>query len=330
MEIATTVDYLIKQPYHLTVSRNSFNIHEQRILIRILECLQQEMVYKQSPVAIGTNVASERVLRLKTKDFMRKGSKNYVAIRQALNAMLKKEVRIQGIDKKDGRYELVSNLISEYKYFYNNEFVEITIPKSVFPYLISLSSYTKYSFTIAFDASSPYTCRIYQYFSHWRDKKSGFEMTVHIDQLRAMLDLGKKYERANGIRRFILTPAIKELKEKEDVWFSIKEPIKEGRKIVGWVFKIHHRDAHKKPEKALPPPPKNPKNKEKGKIIEDLTNTFKLTHWQAVKVYNHVPHEALHKALYPIRWQIANKEINKNIGGYTWSTLCRSFGLKAT
>ncbi len=149
---------------------------------------------------------------------------------------------MKGIDKKEGEYEIRSKLLTEYRYFFNNQVVEICLSRSVLAYLLSLSSYTRYSFSVAFNASSPYTTRIYQYLSHWRDKSSGYTIPLKADMVRETLSLGEKYRRANSIKQFILAPAAKELKAKSDIYFSIKEPIRDGRKVIGWKIVIHKKE----------------------------------------------------------------------------------------
>ncbi|MEM7175835.1 MAG: replication initiation protein [Chlamydiota bacterium] len=232
---------LIKQPYHITCSRNDYNIHEQRVLIRILEKLQKEMVLKKTPLDLFDDLKSGVTLSFKVKDFMLRNSKNYFSVRNSLDSLMSKDIGMRGSEKNKGCYFIKSKLISEYKYYLNNEFVEVTITKSVLAYLLSLSPYTRYCIDVAFNTQSPYTSRIYQYISHWRDKYNGFIMVLKVDTVKELLSLGSKYKRANSIRQVILLPAMKELKEKADIWFSIKEPIKEGRKVVGWKLQLYKR-----------------------------------------------------------------------------------------
>jgi plasmid replication initiation protein len=75
-----------------------------------------------------------------------------------------------------------------------------------------------------------------------------------VDSLKLRLQLSEKYKRAIFVKNFILNPAVDELKKKSDVWFEILDPIKEGRKVVGWEIKIHKKDDQiAKPKKLVAP-----------------------------------------------------------------------------
>lgn len=295
---------LIKQPYHLTVSKNNYNIHEQRILLRVLEELQSEMAHGYSPISIFENLETGKLLRFKTRSLMIKNSKNYTAVRNALKSLLNKEIYMRGIDKKNGLYEIRSKLITEYRYFLNNEAVELAISRSVLAYLISVTSYTRYSFSVAFNSSSPYTSRIYQYLSHWRDKPSNYEIPLKASVLRETLLLEGKYHRANSIKQVILEPAAKELKAKADVWFEIKEPIKESRKVVGWKIAIHKKESeeHKKKDtvkkkRIASLPEGTPQESEIPVNPEKLEEVKTLFNQKLVQTSDQAPQKLLFKKL---------------------------------
>ena len=66
---------------------------------------------------------------------------------------------------------------------------------------------------------------------------------------------------------------MEELKEKADIWFSVKEPIKEGRKVVGWKIQIHKRNVARIPLRELPATAKKQTKPKKEPSLEEITNS---------------------------------------------------------
>ena len=56
------------------------------------------------------------------------------------------------------------------------------------------------------------------------------------------MEIGDKYSKPKDLRKHILEPCIANLKRRADIWFEIDTPIKEGRSITGYVFKIYTRN----------------------------------------------------------------------------------------
>jgi len=232
-EIGSTI---LRQPYAITLAKHRLNIHEMRIMFRIVEGLQPDMVYNRGRAEIGETLFGNKIIHLKTRDFMPEGSMHYSRVKLALKSLREKTITIQVRDAKKGTSEVYTGLITRGEYFHNNEIVEIEIDRALLPSFTALAkNYSKYLLEVAFNASSPNVMKLYQYISHWKDRK---EIDVTVDTLRDWLQLGEKYKKSKSIRACILEPVSKELKEKADVYFEIKEPIKHGRKITGWRFKI--------------------------------------------------------------------------------------------
>ena len=312
---------IINQPYAVTMARYRFNMHEQRVFLRVLEALQPQMLYKKDK---EDKIFNNETLQVKMSSLLPEGSKNYSFVNKALDRLTSKKINIQGTDKK-GLYELSTRIILQFK-SRKDGFVDIELSEDVLRYLLNNKrGFTSYILDIAFNASSPYAARLYQYIAHWRDKKSGFEKLIRASCLRDMLGIEGKYSRANAIFQKIIKPAMEDLEKRADVWFSIKEKVKEGRKIVGWIFKIHHRHGAKKAKKALPAPPPT-KQKETNALMDTLMTKYRLSYPQAKKVYTKVDEQEIRKTLYDIYLLIMNKKID-NVGLYTWRTFRQKFFL---
>ena len=223
-----------------------------RIALRIVEALQPEVQYNQSVQQVGKTIFGNKILRLRTKDLLPEGSKNYGYVKRALKSLRKKDITI----KKENS-EVYTGLIVQGEYYSNNEFVEIEISKDLFPCFLALAkNYSKYLLEVAFNASSSNVMKLYQYVSHhyWNKK---MKMELDIEEIREWLQLGDKYSQSKDFRQRILEPTIKELKEKADVYFDIareqdkktgkwkKAAIKNGRQIIGWKINIFKKATNK-------------------------------------------------------------------------------------
>ena len=228
---------MLRQPYAVTLAKHRLNVHEMRIMFRVIEALQSDVKYNQSAKEVGQTLFGNKILQLRTKGLLPEGSKNHGCVRKALDSLTKRRLTIQGEDK-DGKYELYTGLILEGKYYCNNEFVKVEISKNLLPCFLALAkNYSKYLLEVAFNASSPNIMKLYQYISHcyWRKE---LNKNLEIGEIREWLQMGDKYSNPYNFRLRVLEPAIKELKEKADVYFEIDKPIKSSKQILGWKINI--------------------------------------------------------------------------------------------
>lgn len=237
----------IKQSYAITVAKHSFNVHEMRIMTRITQALQKDMKYGKTRLEVANTLLGDKIVRIPTQKLLPQGSKNHAAVKRALKSLGEQSMLIRGKDKY-GEYETRARLIMKYKYYLNNEMVEIQLDRDILPDYLALASYSKYIAEVSFNSPSRYIMRLYQFISHWKDKT---KKVVTLDELRDVLELGDKYNKPKDLRKHVLEPCIDYLKTHADVWFEIDSPIKSGRSITGYVLKIyttntttHNSDAH--------------------------------------------------------------------------------------
>lgn len=230
----------IKQPYALTTSKHKLNVHEMRVIMRIVEKLQGLMANN-----IQKDLFGSLELDLETKTLLPEGSKNYPSVKAALKGLHGKTMDIRAEDEH-GKYETTVGYLLQYKYYDNNSMIKITLPKELLSEYLELArGYTRYSLDVAFNSDSSYTMKIYQYISHWKDKSA---ITVDLVSFREMLGLEEKYSLVGHFKSRVLDPVCKELKEKGDIWFEYQD-IKRGRKTTGFVFKIFSRSASEEDER---------------------------------------------------------------------------------
>lgn len=307
----TIKHFLQQQPRSLTMARHKLGIHQMRVMVRIVKCLQSFMAFdvdhskKQEDLWVTIKI-SELVV-----------GNNVKPLREALKCMMSKLVVIE-YNSSDGKLiEVGTPIIKEYKYEHGSSTVDLQISGNLLPQIIDLArGYTRYSIDVAFKTSSPNTFKLYQYVSSFRDKK---QIQCNLKTLRHWLQIEDKYSMPSKIKEWILLPAMKELKENADVWFDIAERVTQGRRMVGWKFNIYVKKGTK--ERLL-----NSSDSKDEEFINALKNKYGLSENQAKKVIEKVPRIELNKELYSIQLRLLNREI-KNIGGYTVSVLAKKFSL---
>lgn len=222
----------IRQPYRITTMRYKFSVTEMRILFRIIESLQPQMVDK-----VQKSDLEETKLVFRTKDLLRVGDQNHTRVKEALSDLTKKTIEIQG-ENKNGKFIQYTGLIMKSRYFQNNERVEVVIDSLVVQEFLDMAKgFTRYLIDIAFNFESEYTMKFYQLINHWKDIKVKY---LPLQEFREWLHLEEKYPKVKELNRRVLEPMKKELKEKGDVWFDHKNK-KEGRQIVGFYLHIKQR-----------------------------------------------------------------------------------------
>jgi len=238
MQIDNNNSSLVKLPYAITMGKWYLNMPEFRIFTRVVQALQPNMVYGKDRTFVQHTILGDVIVQLPTKDLLPEGSENYTVVKRALKSLEQKTINVRGKDSK-GEYETNARLVMKSKYYLNNHMVEIQLDRDLVPDMLALAkNYSQYLAEVAFNSSSPYVARLYMFFSHWKDKT---KKTVMLDTLRDWLELDNKYEKSKDFRRRILEPASEELKKRADIWFEIDSPIKVGKSITGYVFKIFKR-----------------------------------------------------------------------------------------
>jgi hypothetical protein len=82
----------VSQPYSVTMARNDFNVHEMRLMIRIVEGLQGDMAYGKQRIAVQKMLLGDRVVQIPMKMLMRENNQDYRCARNALNNLRTKEI----------------------------------------------------------------------------------------------------------------------------------------------------------------------------------------------------------------------------------------------
>lgn len=159
----------------------------------------------------------------------------YAALDDAANRLFERDIRRYAKGKVVERMRWVFHV----KYMEGRGCVELGFSPSVLPHLTMLNKeFTSYQLKQIGSLSSFYSVRLYELMSQFL--KLG-ERTCTLEQLRQMLDLGDKYQDVKNLRVRVIDPALRELNANTDLAVSA-EPIRQGRKVVGFSFTISKND----------------------------------------------------------------------------------------
>ncbi len=315
----TMKQFLQKQPHRVTMARHNLGIHQIRIMSYIVYNLQHLMSLKINHAEKQNDIWT----KVRISDLVI-GS-NVTPLRNALEGLIKKTVRIKHYIEEESTFlEIGVPLIKEYNYKHGSSFVELQISGHLLPQLIDLArGYTKYRLEVAFKTSSPNVYKLYQYVAHFRDIP---QINCNVSLLRKWLQLEDKYKKPADIKRRVLEPAIKELKQIADVWFDIAERVTDGRKMVGWKFNIYTKKEGKKtPSESNTKQQASNQNPVKERLLKRLIEQYSLSKKQALNAIEKIDTKKLQKALYDINLY---KDTISNIGGYTVAFLSKQFDVK--
>lgn len=119
---------------------------------------------------------------------------------------------------------------------YENGTVELEFHPSLRPHLVQLKNqFTQYFLHRAADFKLLYTWRLFELIMQF--KNTGY-LKIDLGDFKKALDVPTAYNRDFGlVRSKVITPAIKEIKEKDGLKVTWK-PIKTGRKVTALEFKF--------------------------------------------------------------------------------------------
>jgi plasmid replication initiation protein len=153
----------------------------------------------------------------------------YESLREATN-----ELYERSINETKGKRTDKMRWVSAVSYHDGEGWALLSFSPQITPYLTELSGkFTEYRLGQVANLRSSYAIRIFEWCMQFDD--TGW-MQISLDEIAKRLDVG--YTRYVDIRRYIIEPAIKELKAKSNLEIDWT-PIKEGRsvKAIRFTFK---------------------------------------------------------------------------------------------
>ncbi len=220
------------QSYILTSAKYDYNVYEKRILYKLVEFAQGQ--------TSGLNFRNGSALQKIEHDLfglvtitlplssvlLDDKDKNHTRIKQALTSLSQKYI----IYEDEEIWEKI-NIIIFPKVEKRESLFKFTLNPKIWDVILDFSKgYRKYELKTAMSFESVYSMRFYELISNKKEP-----LTLTIDNLKELFQLGDKYKRINDFTRFVLTPAKKELDEKSPYTFDY-EFNKIGRKYHSITF----------------------------------------------------------------------------------------------
>ena len=163
--------------------------------------------------------------------------------------LLDQKIKIRE-ESEDGKREYRGyNLMSACKYVEGSGIIRAKFNPDMRPFLLELKRrFTMYRLQFAMRLSTPYSIRLYELIKMRQDLRF---VKMAIQELRETLSVEHKYERFTDLKKHILEPARKEIKEKCDVYFTYRVE-RDGRTPVGINFMIHSNEEVQPTVEELP------------------------------------------------------------------------------
>lgn len=219
---------------HLVVKSNvliqasyKLSLNEQRLVLLAVAGLDP----RRPGIRPGFNqVEGIRITAAEFGEAWKLSSKDaYTALKDATNELYERSI----VEIK-GKRTAKSRWVSAVAYHDGEGWAELSFSPYVTPHLTSLSGkFTEYRLGQVANLRSTYAVRIFEWCIQFAD--TGW-MVVPLDELTNRL--GVAYTRYVDVRRYVIEPAIKELKAKSNLEIDW-EPIKEGKavKSIRFTFK---------------------------------------------------------------------------------------------
>lgn len=158
----------------------------------------------------------------------------YEQMKEAGDQFLKKTIRRLEKDHKGRTIEHKYNWLTGTTYHHGEGWVEIRFSFEVAPHLLGLrAKFTSYKLKQASALRSVYSWRLFECLQSWQSKG---RWVVDVEDFNAIMEVPESLKKDFGqLRRRVIEPAIKELREKDNMEINL-DLVKAGRKVTGLCF----------------------------------------------------------------------------------------------
>lgn len=243
---------VIVVPNRVVESHYDYTLFQERILNNVLFYLQEAVkvtlkggdytqlsLFRSSEESIKIDIPLRSIAR----------PDQYPEVRASAQALAGVVVKVPVRDERTGRrmisFQGLFSAIAVPEEARRSSFITVTIAKDVANLLVRIDqkegrpqNFTSFFLQVANSASNKYTSRLYKLISSWKNK-GGFYMPI--ETFREQFNLTDKYSDFSELKKRVLVPVAKELREKADCWFEVADKTlvkREGKKVVGLNFKI--------------------------------------------------------------------------------------------
>jgi plasmid replication initiation protein len=223
-------------------------LSEKRLLaLAIAKCNPKPkiLLHKATTADPATGIAPGWSVRVTANEFMEAypqidAKHAYSDLKAAANSLYECSIEWEAIEMDRGKKMPVRK---KARWLYEKVetttpgWVEIKFSPSVAPYLLGLDrAFTQYKLKHAADLRSVYSWKLLEMMAQFRD--TGF-LTIKYDEFcAAMTAPASCVKDAGQLRRRVIEPAVKELREKNGLSIEWEPTKPAGRKITGFVFRF--------------------------------------------------------------------------------------------
>lgn len=242
------------ESYKLVTARDTAGIglYGQRLIIRLVEFATAGGATQGLDFSSGRDVRrvevglwGERSVTMPLTDLMSdtSSSTNYTAVKRSIRALQGQRIE----------YEEKEGVWVSFPFIGRAQIADGHLTVKVEPELWQVfvdfrAGFRRYELEVALKLKSTYSLRIYKYISEQHDPD---KLKFSIDDLKKMLGVGDKYNKASDFIKYVLEPAQRELNNIAPWTFTIKKltsrKVKTGRDAITGiqffpVFQPEHRD----------------------------------------------------------------------------------------
>ena len=210
---------------------------EQRIVLAAISKISRDAV-----------ITDDEIYRVTVDDLKNLGVHEKTAYRDlkdGVNRLYERSINL-AIDDESIKMRWVQSI----RFLESKSVVGLRFSKEILPFISNLSrEFTKYSLSDIAGMSSAYAIRIYELLSQYR---SIGKREISVENLRTMLELGKRYPLFADLKRWVIDTAVDQINEYSPL--NVKyEQKKTGRKVTHIQFSFKEKSKsinhHSEPEK---------------------------------------------------------------------------------
>ena len=201
-----------------------------------------------SKISRDAEITDDEIYRVTVDDLKNLGVHEKTAYRDlkdGVNRLYERSINL-AIDDESIKMRWVQSI----RFLESKSVVGLRFSKEILPFISNLSrEFTKYSLSDIAGMSSAYAIRIYELLSQYR---SIGKREISVENLRTMLELGKRYPLFADLKRWVIDTAVDQINEYSPL--NVKyEQKKTGRKVTHIQFSYKEKSKsinhHSEPEK---------------------------------------------------------------------------------
>ena len=201
-----------------------------------------------SKISRNDEITDDEIYRVTVDDLKNLGVHEKTAYRDlkdGVNRLYERSINL-AIDDESIKMRWVQSI----RFLESKSVVGLRFSKEILPFISNLSrEFTKYSLSDIAGMSSAYAIRIYELLSQYR---SIGKREISVENLRTMLELGKRYPLFADLKRWVIDTAVDQINEYSPL--NVKyEQKKTGRKVTHIQFSFKEKSKsinhHSEPEK---------------------------------------------------------------------------------